>query len=576
MKKINDIKIIENPDKISSYFKAEYLNLIFISISGILYNASMVIGPILQGKLIDSLNNKDAFSIILKYSIIFISTILIVMTLRYIKRYYVRRFANNTSASMRFLIFNNLLYSKQSTDDIGTRMVKMIQDVDGSVEGMRKFTTEIFDTGVLMIVYIFTLLNYDFKITIICLVFLPVAMFIAEKMKTVITEAQRNYKESASKLSNDLYQYVDHIDLYRVHSKDDYFSNKLTNQTLNLESKAIKANIYEGLMQPIYQFISMIGIVFVIYFGALKVQNNVWSIGIFSTYISIFIALAIKTSKISKLFNSIQKSKVSFTRIKQELTPFKTKDNTTISLSKPYSISFDNVSFNYGDNTIFKDLSFTAKAGEIIGISGPVACGKSTLGKVLYGNLPYNGSIKINNNELKDLTNYQKNTLISYKAHNPYLLSDTIENNIKLYQDSNIDEIIKGVALDKDFENIKDGMKCKIGYSSITLSGGQQDRIATSRALAANNPIVVLDDPFSSVDPKVEDIMFKHLREAYPNRIIFLISHRLKHFTQTDQILLMNSDSSVTVSKHEDLMKTSSIYQNLYNLQNGGINNEIK
>ena len=161
MKK-SPIEPIKNPDKIKNYWLKEIKIVILLSIFGILYNVGMVIRPIYQGKLIDALLYKMNFQKLLELSFIFVFMIFMVQLFRYFKRYYVRQFANRTTATMRLILYNNLLYKKEKElkdENMGSLMTKIISDVDVCVEGMRKSTTEVFDTGVLFLSYLITLLK---------------------------------------------------------------------------------------------------------------------------------------------------------------------------------------------------------------------------------------------------------------------------------------------------------------------------------------------------------------------------------------------------------------------------------
>ncbi|MDF2819921.1 MAG: antibiotic transporter ATPase [Clostridiales bacterium] len=155
--------------------------------------------------------------------------------------------------------------------------------------------------------------------------------------------------------------------------------------------------------------------------------------------------MAFKASKAAKLFNSVHKSQVSWKRIKPYLTEYKSKDTTSNIENKKVSLDISKLSFSYpnGMNDILIDISLNATSGDIIGITGPIASGKSTFGIALLGVYPYSGSIRIDSKELCEYSEYERSQLISYLGHQPHLISDTIYNNIVLGNNGNIDEVIK-------------------------------------------------------------------------------------------------------------------------------------
>ena len=162
----------EDTSRIGYYFRKETGLLLVVTVTGILYNIGMVAGPWFEGQLVqylcDILGGRRAPAAMLRLAICYVLTILFVQFMRYIKRLYVRKFANNISKRMKMTLYRNLLYGKQAEHEgAGAMMTKLIADADACVEGMRKFTTEVFDTGVVMVAYLAMLLSYDWRLTLL-------------------------------------------------------------------------------------------------------------------------------------------------------------------------------------------------------------------------------------------------------------------------------------------------------------------------------------------------------------------------------------------------------------------------
>ena len=566
------IEPIVQPNKIINYWKKEKFVVACIIIFGLTFNSAIVLGPIYQGKLIDSIVGGSSLSSIIMLAITFVSLIGITQLLRYFKRFYIRRFANNTSATMRLMIYNNIMHkstSELNNESTGNLMTRAISDVDLCVEGMRKFTTEVFDTGVLMASYIISLLIYDVKITVLSILFIPIAMVLAEKLKSIIYKYSIAYRKKSSEIAELTYDAIENSMLYRINGMEAENRAKYSADLEDLQNKAIKANLLENSMQPIYNVIAMLGIIMVIYLGGSKVIDGVWTVGIFSTYIIMFIAMANKASKASKLFNSVQKSQVSWERIKPYLTVYKSKDTTSNINTDNTRLTVENLGLSYatGKEKIIENISFEGKQGEIIGITGSIASGKSTLGLSLLGLYPYIGSIKIDGKELQDYSEYERSQMISYLGHRSELLSDTIYNNITLGNDMDITSTLKDVCFDTDLASMPDGQNTLVGNSGVRLSGGQQARIALARTLFNKNKIIILDDPFSAVDMKTEEIIIENLKNNYKQSLIILISHRLNIFNRVNRIIMLHNDKTVDYGTHNELMESSKLYATIYNLQ---------
>lgn len=146
------------------------------------------------------------------------------------------------------------------------------------------------------------------------------------------------------------------------------------------EKAAIRNNIWQSSLPPVYLVVSSIGVIFILAFGSKNVLGTgwtVWDIAAFTTFVSCFTKLTVKSSKVAKLFNAIQKAEVSWNRIKPLMKA--TEPLEKCEISEPCVVTIDNLSFSYDDKRIFSGLSLTANPGDIIGVTGPVACGKSLI-----------------------------------------------------------------------------------------------------------------------------------------------------------------------------------------------------
>ena len=566
------IQPMKEPDKIINYWKKEKLVVVFIIIFGLAYNISIVLGPIYQGKLIDSIVNGNSLYSVTSIAFIFVFIIGINQLFRYFKRFYIRRFANLTSATMRLMIYNNIMHkSAVELDDenTGNLMTRAISDVQLCVEGMRKLSTEIFDTGVMMVTYIISMFIYDAKITMFSIVLIPVAMLLADKLKVIIYKYSTEFRTKSSEVADITYNAIENALLYRINGMELQNKDIYNYELEDLQNKAIKANLLENSMRPIYNVIAMIGIIIVIFMGGKKVIDGNWTIGILSTYIIMFSTMSKKASRAAKLFNSIQKSQISWKRIVPYLTEYNLKNMTININEKNIVLRVENLSFTYpnGKDSIIENINFNGREGEIIGITGPIVSGKSTLGLSLLGFYPYLGSIKIDGKELKDYTEYERSQMISYLGHSPQLLSDTIYNNITLGNNADISSVLKDVCFDIDLKEMVFGENTLVGNGGIRLSGGQQSRIALARTLINKNKIIILDDPFSAVDMKTEEKIIDNLKNNYKDSLVILISHRLTIFNKINQIILLHNDKTVEYGNHNNLMKSSQLYETIYNLQ---------
>ncbi len=239
--------------------------------------------------------------------------------------------------------------------------------------------------------------------------------------------------------------------------------------------------------------------------------------------------------------------------------------------AKPTELTLSGVSVGWTDGeTVLRDISFSARPGQIIGVTGPVACGKSTLGKAFIGEVPYRGSIRVAGRELRNLSHCERSRLISYMGHEPELISDTLAENIRLGEPGEIEPCLRAVCLDEEVRQMPQGADTPVGSGGMRLSGGQQARVALARTLYNARDVLVLDDPFSAVDRGTERNILENLRVLAEDKIVILFSHRLYQFPTFDRVLFLCGGRGV-FSTHEELLRENSDYAKLYLEQvNGG------
>ena len=562
------------PDRVLSYFRLEWLPLAFVTLSGLVYNIGLLATPWFEGRLAqclaDILGGSETAAKMAMLVLAYILVSLLVQAARFVKRFYVRRFANNIDRRMKGILYANLVRQSRAAlekEGAGELMTKAISDVDDCVEGMRKFTTEVFDTGVALVGYAVMLLVYDWRLALLSLLFTPVSYVCAAWMKKPVQRAGAAYKKAAGALSAATLDRAQNAVTYRIYGCEDARAEKYEDALNAYERTAVRSNVWQSALPPLYLAASEAGVLFILWFGAKNVLGtgwSVWDIAAFTTFLSCFTKLVVKSSKAAKLFNAVQKAEVSWTRIKplmkqpEQLAPLR--------IPEPADVTLENLSFAYGGEPVFTGLSLTARPGDIIGITGPVACGKSTLGRVFLCEAPYGGSARFGGTEFSALTPRQISATVGYLGHDPELSADTVQNNVLCGSEQEAEPYLAEAALDDEVRRMEQGLETVIGPGGTRLSGGQAQRLALARTLAHRRPVLVLDDPFSALDRNTEDIVFRNLQEYAKDKVVFLISHRLYHFPQMQQVIFMDGGKT-TVGTHAELMAAEPVYLQLYESQ---------
>ena len=564
------------PDRIGTYFRVEWRPLAFVTISGLVYNIGLLATPWFEGRLTqclaDILGGSETAAQMAMLVLAYILVTLLVQAARFIKRFYVRRFANNINRRMKGILYANLVRQSRAAlekEGAGELMTKAISDVDDCVEGMRKFTTEVFDTGVALAGYAVMLLVYDWRLAILSLLFTPFSYVCAAWMKKPVQRAGAAYKKAAGALGGATLDRAQNAVTYRIYGCEDARVEKYEDALNRYEKTAVRNNVWQSALPPLYLAASEAGVLFILWFGAKNVLGTGWSawdIAAFTTFLSCFTKLVVKSSKVAKLFNSVQKAEVSWKRIKPLMKNPEQLDALNVPAAE--DVTLKDLSFAYGEEPVFTGLSLTAHPGEIIGVTGPVACGKSTFGRVFLCEAPYGGSARFGGKEFSALTPQQISVTVGYLGHDPELSADTVQNNVLCGSEQDAMPYLAAAALKDEVNAMENGLETVIGPSGARLSGGQAQRLALARTLAHPRPVLVLDDPFSALDRSTEDTVFADLQAYAKDKVVFLISHRLYHFPRMQKIIFMDGGKTM-VGTHEELMASAPVYRQLYESQTG-------
>ena len=570
------------PDSIAAYFRLEWLPLTLITLSGLAYNVGLLAGPWFEGRLAqclaDILSGNETAAAMTALAAGYILVTLLVQAARFIKRFYVRRFANNINRRMKGVLYANLVRQSRGAlekQGAGELMTKAISDVDDCAEGIRKFTTEVFDTGVALAGYIVMLFAYDRHLALLCMIFPPISYICAEKMKKPVQRAGAAYKKAAAALSAATLDRAKNAVTYRIYGCEDAQEARYEAALDGYEQAAVRANVWQAALPPLYLAASNLSVLFILWFGAKNVLGTgwrAWDIAAFTTFLSCFMKTAVKSSKAAKLFNAVQRAEVSWKRIKPMMKTPRALEPLAVPAAQRVEVS--GLSFCYdGGAPIFEGVSFSAQPGDIIGVTGPVACGKSALGRVFLCERPYGGSVRIGGRELAELSPREAASTVGYLGHDPELWNDTVEENVLCGEAGDAMRFLALTALDGEVRAMEQGLQTVVGSGGVRLSGGQAQRLALARTLAHPRPVLVLDDPFSALDRRTEDEVFARLKACAQDRVVILISHRLYHFPELRQIVFMQGGKA-DVGTHEALCASVPAYRALYESQTGGAAHE--
>jgi ATP-binding cassette subfamily B protein len=232
--------------------------------------------------------------------------------------------------------------------------------------------------------------------------------------------------------------------------------------------------------------------------------------------------------------------------------------------------------YHNGDAPVLKDLNFRIKPGQVVGITGPLGAGKSTLVNLLNGYLkPEAGQLFYGATDAAGLRGQDVRTRVRTVSQDVFLFSDTVENNIAFGKELQVDppEIKKAVfrsALADELDRFPKKEQTMVGEKGIMLSGGQKQRISLARALYAPGQLLVLDDVFSAVDADTERFLIKQLFDNKVASMLVLVSNRMSVLERCDFNLVLEDGRLTAMGTHEELLQKSDFYRTTQKVQEGG------
>lgn len=360
-------------------------------------------------------------------------------------------------------------------------------------------------------------------------------------------------------------------------AKDD-MSKKFDEINEKLFEDGRKSQFYSGLMHPLMNFIGNFGYVAVCIVGAILTMNGSISFGVivaFMMYVRLFTQ---PLTQFAQTLTNLQSAAAASERVFEFLNEIEMNEEIGDNFTKldknevKGSLEFKHVKFGYNeDKVIIKDFSASIKPGEKVAIVGPTGAGKTTIVNLLmkfYG--ANNGDILIDGVSIKNLTRKNIHELFTMVLQDTWMFSGTIKDNIIYNKENVADEIVKNacktVGLDHFIKTLPNGYDTVLSDVE-SLSAGQKQLLTIARSLIEDTPFIILDEATSSVDTRTEKLVTNAMDKLTKGKTSFIIAHRLSTIRNADLILVMNEGNIIEQGSHDDLIKKSGFYAELYNSQ---------
>ena len=405
--------------------------------------------------------------------------------------------------------------------------------------GMQLIITE----GILVLLTVMAILFFKAKLFLLLfIILLPAVIAISFLIKKRLRAVRANVKTKGEKTLQYLHETLFGFVESNIYDRNDFFAHRYAGYQKSLNKYLAELQITQGISSRIIEAFAILGLFILI------VANKLSGNAIELTAIAAFIAAAYKIIPgIVKILNTsghVKAYEFTLNGLVQEVTA--NNKRREFNNSKINSVSFNDVEFKYSKNKVFEGFNLKVNAGDFIAISGLSGKGKTTIANLLLGFLePETGTISINNKKCDAMERQHYWNDIAYVKQQPFLIHDTILNNIVLgdeqYDKEKLKEALKASGVSDLIDKFPERLQKIITENGKNFSGGQRQRIAIARALYKNSTLIILDEPFNELDEDSEQNMLDYFRcLAKHGKMIMLITHNKKSFSFCNKIISLD------------------------------------
>ena len=416
----------------------------------------------------------------------------------------------------------------------------------------------------------------DWRFTLIALSVTPILFVVVYSYTRRIKRASRALRKKESEVVSVVEEVLSSIRVVKAFARERYEQERLEQQSLESVEMALAARGLKAKLAPVVQVIVAVGTCLVLWYGVNLVLTNRMTPGSLLVFLLYLGKMYKPMRDLSKMTDTVSKATVGYERIRDVIETEEEIRNLPNAKAAPNfkgEIEFDRVAFAYNEGyATLKDVSFRVEAGQVAALVGPTGAGKSTIASLIarfYD--PQSGAVKIDGMDVRKYKIKSLRRQISFVLQETMLFRAPLWQNIAYGKpEASRDEILRAAKLANADEFIRDMPQqydTMLGERGITLSGGQRQRIAIARAIIRNSPILILDEPTSSLDPASEELVFEALTRLMEGKTAIVIAHRLATVRRADVILVLDHGTIVERGTHTALLAADGLYASLYQIQ---------
>ncbi len=458
---------------------------------------------------------------------------------------------------------------------IGTLVTRAVSDIET--------IANVFSEGVLIIlgeilkltVVLAFMLFIDWRLTLICVIPIPILLFATNVFKNYIKLAFQDVRTEVSRLNAFVQEHITGMAIVQIFNREDQEMKKFEEINARHRDAHLRTVLANSIFFPVVEILSALSLALLIWWGSREVLATTVTYGDLVAFLLYIYMLFRPIRQLADRFNTLQMGMVASERVDKVLDTEAQIAGSGVDVTPNIKgeIEFKNVWFAYNEEDwVLRDVSFKVKAGQRIAIVGATGAGKTSIINILSRFYEYNkGNILVDGTELRDFDARYLSRQVGVVLQDVFLFSDSIYNNITLNNSEIKLEDVKAAAeqvgANRFIDQLPDTYNFDVKERGGMLSVGQRQLLAFIRAYIYNPAILILDEATSSVDTETEMMIQEAIEQITKDRTSIIIAHRLATVQYADLIMVMEKGEIVEIGSHQDLLKIDGYYKNLYDLQ---------
>jgi subfamily B ATP-binding cassette protein MsbA len=467
-------------------------------------------------------------------------------------------------------------FSRRTT---GQLMSRITNDVNQVQQAVSETIGDLIREGLSAVGWIVLMFYWDWRLTLVSMTGAPLVIYPLVRLGQRVRRSTRRSQEHLEHLSHLTAEAFTGHRIVKAFGAEGHEAERFKEASNRLYRTNLKVTSTVSVMPPIMEFLGGVAVVALLWYGRYHIAAGSMTSGDFLAFIFAAFMLYTPVKRLSRVNANIQQSIAAASRIFDVLDTH--SEVVERSHAQPLAllvrgIEFQGVSFAYDEGAgrpVLRNVTFGAKAGQVIALVGLSGAGKTTLVNLLPRFYDVTGgAILIDGVDIRDVTLQSLRDQIGIVTQETVLFDDTIANNIAYGRPATppsvIEEAARAAHAHEFIQTLPEKYQTKIGERGQRLSGGQRQRLAIARALLKDAPILILDEATSSLDAESELLVQDALANLMRNRTSFVIAHRLSTVRRADAIVALERGRVAEIGRHEELLaKPAGVYAKLYALQ---------